>query len=114
MRMTNKMKSMRIGTASSSEQGGNPRGIPSRGSNLAKISVPYEGQSCAYCGSKSGARRIGLVWTGNLMLGCFSGVLMAGLLLFVVSLLNSSTERILDHHAFGHWVWHEPLNDWNL
>ena len=66
-----------------------------------------------HCGTNNGFHRTKRFWTGELILGCFSGVLLVGLLLFIGNALNSWTERGFDN-LFDHWVWHEPLDDWNL
>jgi hypothetical protein len=42
-----------------------------------------------------------------------SGVVLIALLLFIGSHFNSWAERLFDP-VFDHWVWHEPLDDWNL
>ena len=89
------------------------RSIRGQGSNLSEIPVTYEGQVCIHCGANNGGRPARHFWALDLILGCLSCVLVVSLLLFVGSLLHSWMERTKDH-VFDHWVWHEPLDDWNL
>jgi hypothetical protein len=80
---------------------------------LSESPPPHDGEVCVHCESNKQVHRVNQFWTGELMLGCLSGVLSVGLFLFIGSALNSWTERTFDH-IFDHWVWHEPLDNWNL
>ena len=115
MTMRNKMKSSRIDIVSPSEpdESAKNHSMRSPDSVLTEIPLPHHGQVCVHCESNNQVHRVKRVWIGELVLGCVSGVLLVGLLLFIGSALNSWTERAFDHF-FDHWVWHEPLDNWNL
>ncbi len=87
--------------------------IRNPGSCVSEIAVRNESNICFHCGANSGVRRARPCWAWDLILGCLSGVLLVSLLLLIGGLLNSWRDRIFDP-AFNHWVWHEPLDDWNL
>lgn len=109
------MKSSRIDIVSPSEpdEGAKNHSMRSPDSVLAEIPLTHDGQVCVHCESNNQVHRVKRVWIGELVLGCVSGVLLGGLFLFIGSALNSWTERTVDHF-FDHWVWHEPLDNWNL
>jgi hypothetical protein len=105
------MKNPRTGTVSPSENSTN-RGMRIPGSVLSEIPLSHEGQICIHCRT-NGPRLLRRVGTGELALGCIFGVLLVGSLLFTRSALNSGTQHTFDHF-FDDWVWHEPLDNWNL
>jgi hypothetical protein len=115
MRMTNKVKTPRAAMASPFEPVRESANASVRGqrSNLSQTSARYEGHVCALCGANCTARHARGFRTSDLILCCLSSVVLIALLLFVGSHFNSWAERLFDP-VFDHWVWHEPLDDWNL
>ena len=108
------MKSSRIDIVSPSEpdEGAKNHSMRNADPVLTEIPLPHDGQVCVHCESNIQVHRVKRFWIWELVLGCVSGVLLAGLLLFIGSALKSWTERTID--PFDHWVWHEPLDNWNL
>lgn len=119
MRMTNKTQSQGIGTALPSDL----RSKLSTDSTIDDLHRPGLVQAdspvcsgsrvCAHCGAKIGAGHGGPLRAREFILNCVCGVLLIAVVLCVGYLLNSWAERGFDN-LFDHWVWHEPLNDWNL
>jgi hypothetical protein len=119
MRMTNKTRSQRIGTALPSEL---PSGRSTEAAIDGKHQVPsfiQTGSSvcpttpvCVHCGAKISVRPGGRPRALQFILNCLGVVLMILAVLLVVHLLNSWAEHRFDTF-FDHGAWHEPLNDWN-
>jgi hypothetical protein len=119
MRMTNNTQSQRIGTALPSDL----QSKRSTDSTIDGIHRPSFVQAdhpvcggcrvCAHCGAKIGTGQKGPLRTRDFILNCVCGVLLIAVVLCVGYLLNSWAERGFAN-LFDHWVWHEPLIDWNL
>lgn len=67
----------------------------------------------ACCGAESGERGVRRLRRPEVILGTFSVLLLIAVVLFAGHLLNSRAKRGFDN-LFDRWVWHEPLDDWNL
>ena len=119
MWITNKTQSQRIGTAL-------PSDLPSEWRTESTVGGSHKPSSlqasppgcsgsrvCSHCGAKIGVHHLGPQGTAELILNCLYCVLLIAIVLCVGYLLNRWAERGLDN-LFDHWVWHEPLNDWNL
>lgn len=119
MPMTNKMQSQRIDTAL-------PSDLISERNTDSTISgvhpqlfvhtdapVCCDSRVCVQCRAKNGVRQVEPLRAPEFILNCLCCVLLIAFLLGVGYILNSWAERGFDN-LFDHWVWHEPLNDWNL
>lgn len=119
MPTTNKTQSQRVGTALPSDllsersTSATIDGIQRPGFAREDPPVRSGSRVCAHCGAKIDAGDGGTLRPREFILNCVCGVLLIAVVLCVGYLLNSSAERGFDN-LFDHWVWHEPLNDWNL
>jgi len=119
MQMTNKTQSQMIGTALPSDLPSEPSADSMidhiHTSGYAGAEAPVYGGSplCAHCGAKIGACNVGRPRTKELILNCICAALLIASVLCVGHLLNSLAEHRFDK-LFDRWVWHEPLDEWNL
>lgn len=118
MWMTNKMQSPRIAMALPSEALSERTdsaidGIHGPSSVQADPPVCSGSRVCAHCGAEIGARHERPLRTREFILNCLCVVLLIAVVLCVGYSLNLWAEHGVDNF-FDHWVWHEPLNDWNL
>ena len=76
--------------------------------------VQREGSRCVHCGASIGVYRAEKLHAGEIALNIVCGALLIAVFVSVTYFFSSWSEHeFLD--LFEHrWVWHEPLDNWNL
>jgi len=101
-------RSRRISTATPS----NPDIDPDSSSTMDQ--VQREGSRCVHCGASMGVYRVERLHAGEIALNVVCGVLLIAIFVSVIYFFNAWSEHAFQHLFDHRWVWHEPLNDWNL
>lgn len=76
--------------------------------------VQRESFRCVHCGASIGGYQVERPHAGEIALNIVSGVLLIAIFVFATYFFNSWSEHEFQHLFDHHWVWHEPLDDWNL
>jgi hypothetical protein len=84
------------------------------GSSSAVDQVQREGSRCVHCGASAGVYRVERLHAGEIALNFVCGVLLIAIFVSAIYFFNSWSEHVFQHLFDHRWVWHEPLNDWNL
>ena len=76
--------------------------------------IQREGPSCIHCGASMGGYRGERLRAGEIALNIVCGALLIAIFVSATCFLNSWSEHKFQHLFEHRWVWHEPLDDWNL
>jgi hypothetical protein len=84
------------------------------GSSSAVDQVQREGSRCVHCGAIVDVYRVERLRVGEIALNIVCGALLIAIFVSVTCFFNSWSEHAFQHLFEHRWVWHEPLDDWNL
>jgi len=73
-----------------------------------------EGSRCVHCGANIGVSRVEKLHAVEIVLNIVSGLLLIAIFVSATYFFNSWSEHEFQHLFDHRWVWHEPLDDWNL
>ena len=76
--------------------------------------VQREGSRCVHCGANIGVYRVEKLHAGEIALNIVCGALLIAIFVSATYFFNSWSEHECLHLFEHRWVWHEPLDDWNI
>jgi len=76
--------------------------------------VQREGPRCVHCGASMGVYRAERLRAGEIALNIVTGALLIAIFVSATCFFNAWSEHEFQHLFEHHWVWHEPLDDWNI
>ncbi|MBB6144404.1 hypothetical protein HNQ77_002356 [Silvibacterium bohemicum] len=83
-------------------------------SSPTRDQVQCEGPRCAHCGANMGAYRAERLHAGEIALNIVCSSLLVLIFVSATYFFNSWSEHEFQHLFEPHWVWHEPLDNWNI
>ncbi len=119
MRIMNRTQSQKIDTALPSDvpcqRNVNPALDCAHRSEVSQAAIPVRNgrRICTLCGTDMGFRFVGPMRMPEFILSCLCILLWIAVVAFLGYLLVLRVERGFEH-LFGGWMWHEPVDDWNL
>jgi hypothetical protein len=84
------------------------------GASPAVDQIQSDGSRCIHCGASMGVYRVEKLHAGEIALNIVCGALLIAIFVSATCFLNSWSEHEFQHLFEHPWVWHEPLDDWNL